>query len=158
MNEPGFPISRLRRLRRTTSLRSLFEETRLDPRDFIAPLFLVEGKSRPQPIESMPGHFRWSIDTVSKEVDVILEAGVNAVLLFGTSSKKDEVGALAADEEGLVPKTIRMLKKNYPSLSSSLTSAFAPIRLKVTADRLIKREMSITTRRCRCSQQRRSRT
>src|SRR5476649_270253 len=75
-------IRRPRRLRRTASLRALVEETVLRPADFIAPLFVVDGKGRPEAIASMPGVFRLNLSDLVKECRALWKLGVPAVALF----------------------------------------------------------------------------
>ena len=84
-------IHRPRRLRRTESIRSLVRETWLQPSDFILPLFVVEGKNQRQPIETMPGQHRFSVDEVVRECAQVYDLGIPAVNLFGYSSKKDNL-------------------------------------------------------------------
>ncbi len=105
---------RLRRLRRTETIRNMFAMDVPSRDRFIWPVFLVEGKGRKEAISSMPGQFRWSIDRLVKE----FPAGVKAVLLFGqTEGEKDEVGSGAADPGGVVQRAIPKLKRAFPELA-----------------------------------------
>ena len=79
----SFPETRLRRLRRTESLRRMVRETRLSRDDLILPLFVVEGSGVQEPVESMPGVFRRSVDLLVTEAKRVRDAGIPAVLLFG---------------------------------------------------------------------------
>lgn len=90
---------RLRRLRRNESIRSLVRETRISPSNLVMPYFVVSGRNKKEPIKSMPGIYRLSIDNLIKDVK-----GLNAVLLFGVK------------EKDVVPKAIKALRKEYPEL------------------------------------------
>jgi porphobilinogen synthase len=112
----AFPITRMRRLRRTKTLRSMVTETRLSPENFIAPFFVVEGKGKTEPIASMPGQFRLSADKVASECAGIFDLGVPAALLFGIPAKKDEKGSSAYDSDGVVQNAVRAIKKKVPDM------------------------------------------
>ena len=112
----GFPQLRLRRLRRSESLRSLVRETRIDIQDLIYPLFVVEGNKIKQEITSMPGIFRFSVDMLPGEVNEIAGLGIPAVILFGIPEHKDEVGSDAYNPEGVVQQAIRAIKESVPEL------------------------------------------
>ena len=84
----SYPITRMRRLRRTETLRAMVRETRLCRDDLILPLFAVEGTGIREPISSMPGVFRYSVDTLVSEAKRVRDAGVPAVMLFGIPSEK----------------------------------------------------------------------
>src|SRR5690606_16687376 len=107
---------RPRRLRRTASLRALVQETVLRPADLIAPLFVVEGKAPPEAIASMPGVSRLSVADVVKECRALAKLGVPAVALFPKldARLKDDEGSAALDEEGLVLRAVRAVKKAVP--------------------------------------------
>jgi porphobilinogen synthase len=105
----SFPARRLRRLRRTPALRRLARETRLSPADFIAPLFLVNGRGVRREIPSMPGVFHLSPDEAVKDARALAALGVSGVLVFGIPDRKDD-GAAAWDPEGPVPTTLRALR------------------------------------------------
>jgi len=109
---------RFRRLRRTASRRHLVEETILRPADFIAPLFVVEGKAPPDPIKSMPGVFRLNVTDLVKECRALHRLGVPAVALFPKldSKLKDELGTQALNEDALVLRAVRAVKKAVPGL------------------------------------------
>lgn len=109
---------RPRRLRRTAGIRALVAETLLRPEDFIAPLFVVEGKGAPEEISSMPGVFRLSIADLVKECRSLHKLGIRAVALFPKldSRLKDEVGTKALDEDALVLRAVRAVKKAVPEL------------------------------------------
>ncbi len=111
-----FPQVRLRRLRRTESLRALVRETRLEVSDLIYPMFVVEGKGIKEEISSMPGVFRFSPDRLSAEIKEINSLKIPAVLLFGIPSEKDDVGTQAYYKNGVVQQAIKVIKKTAPGL------------------------------------------
>ena len=112
----AFPIQRLRRLRQHESLRRMVRETTLSPADFIAPLFVVEGKNRREEIGSMPGQFRWSIDLLIKEAGEIHALGIPAIILFGIPAQKDERGSAGLDPNGIVQRAVKAVKEHVPEL------------------------------------------
>ncbi len=109
---------RPRRLRRTAALRLMVEETVLRPADFIAPLFVVDGKGRPEAIASMPGVFRLNLADLVKECRAIHKLGVPAVALFPKldAKLKDDEGTQALNEDTLVLRAVRAVKKAVPEL------------------------------------------
>jgi porphobilinogen synthase len=111
-----FPQTRLRRLRATRALRGLVRETRLDPGDFVYPMFVAHGVDRREPIESMPGVDRLSIAHAVAEAGGAAELGIPAVLLFGLPAGKDDEGSGAWDEEGIVQLATRAIKEAHPEL------------------------------------------
>jgi porphobilinogen synthase len=119
---------RPRRLRRTASLRALVEGTALRPQNFIAPLFVVEGKGRPEPIASMPGVFRRSIADLVKECRALTKLGVPAVALFPKldARLKDTEGSAALREDALVLRAVRAVKKAVPGLTVMTDIALDP--------------------------------
>jgi porphobilinogen synthase len=108
-----FPVTRLRRLRRTGALRSLVRETRLDLDDFVMPLFV--GRAT-EPNEALPAMGRWSVDEVGEEVDRLVAAGVRAVILFGIPEEKDDEGSGAWDDDGVIQRALRALRPRFPEL------------------------------------------
>jgi porphobilinogen synthase len=112
-----FPMTRMRRMRRTKALRSMVAETRLSPENLIAPLFVVDGKGLAQPISSMPGQFRFSPDKTAEHCAGLFEAGVPAVLLFGIPKKKDATGSAAWNAGGPVQNAVRAIKKRVPDMA-----------------------------------------
>jgi len=109
----GFPQRRLRRLRRTPALRRLVAETRLSPDDFIAPLFVREGITEPQPIASIPGVMQHTLGSLRAEVADLVGLGVPGVILFGVPEHKDEVGSGAWDPNGIVQVALRELRDTF---------------------------------------------
>jgi porphobilinogen synthase len=108
----NFPVTRLRRLRRTEAMRSLVRETHLNPGALIYPLFLCPGEGVRKPISSMPGVFNLSIDEAIKEAEECASLGIGGLLLFGLPAVKDEVASGAWSDDGIVQTTLRELKKN----------------------------------------------
>jgi porphobilinogen synthase len=109
------PVTRrLRRLRRTPSLRALIRETHLDPSHFVYPLFVCSGEAVRRPVESMPGVAQLSVDEIVREVEAAAADGVDAVLLFGIPSSKDAEGTSALDPEGPVPAAVRAIRRAVP--------------------------------------------
>ena len=112
----AFPATRMRRLRRTAALRGLVRETQLSPQQLIQPLFVVAGSDVREPVPSMPGVERFSINEVVAEATEVQAAGVPAVILFGIPATKDEQGSGAYDGEGVVQMALRALKEAHPDL------------------------------------------
>jgi len=101
-----------RRLRRTPALRGLVRETRLHPDMLVAPLFVRPGRGIREPIGSMPGQDRLSVDELEREAERLLRAGVRSVLLFGLPERKDEEGSGAWTDDGIVQSAIRALRRS----------------------------------------------
>jgi porphobilinogen synthase len=112
----AFPITRLRRLRRTEQLRSLVRETRLSPESFVYPMFVCPGEGVRNEVRSMPGVFNLSVDEAVKEARETYSLGVPAVILFGLPEKKDELATGAWADEGIVQQTARAIKREIPDL------------------------------------------
>ena len=106
----SFPQTRMRRLRRTESLRALVRETSVTPGDLIYPLFLCPGEGVRRPIGSMPGVFNLSIDEAVREAEEAARLGLGGLLLFGLPETKDEQGTGAYDDNGIVQRGLRALK------------------------------------------------
>jgi porphobilinogen synthase len=109
----AFPVTRLRRLRRTGALRSLVRETRLDLDDFVMPLFVGPAT---EPNEALPAMGRWAVEELGDEVERLAGAGVRAVLLFGIPDEKDDEGSGAWDDDGVVQRALRALRPRFPEL------------------------------------------
>ncbi len=110
----AFPITRLRRLRRSEPLRSMVRETRLTPENFVYPLFVCPGKNVRKEVRSMPGVFNLSVDEAVKEVREARSLGVPSVILFGLPENKDEVATGAWAEDGIVQQAARAIKGEVP--------------------------------------------
>jgi porphobilinogen synthase len=113
---PNFPVTRLRRLRKTAALRDMFRETSLSKKDFIYPLFVVEGEKVKKEISSMPENFQMSIDNILRECEELETLGINSVLLFGIPDAKDEIGSGAYAADGIIQKATRAVKKEFPEM------------------------------------------
>jgi porphobilinogen synthase len=111
-----FPIHRLRRLRRTEALRSLVRETRLHPAQFILPLFVCPGEGVRREIGAMPGNYQMSIDQLVEECVEVQALGIGGVILFGLPESKDDMATGAYDENGIVQRAIRAIRKETPKL------------------------------------------
>lgn len=112
----GWLCQRPRRLRRTAALREMVAETRLDPSQFIYPLFVVSGAGRCEEIEALPGQCRRSPDLLAAEAEQAWQEGVRSVLLFGLPDAKDPEGREAANPRGPAQEGVRALKRAFPEL------------------------------------------
>jgi porphobilinogen synthase len=106
----AFPANRLRRLRRTETLRSLVRETRFTPESLVYPLFICPGTGIRKEVRSMPGVFNLSVDEAVKEVRETRALGVSSIILFGLPEKKDEGATGAWAEDGIVQRAARAIK------------------------------------------------
>jgi porphobilinogen synthase len=111
-----FPVTRLRRFRRTAPLRSLVRETRLDSADLVFPLFVCPGEAVSEPLPGLVGISRRSVDELVAEAARVQALGVGAVLLFGIPEEKDDVGSGAYDDDGIVQRALRALRAEVPDL------------------------------------------
>lgn len=109
-------FSRTRRLRRNENIRSLVRETELSVNDFVYPIFIEEGENIETEIVSMPGIKRFSLDTVSKELDEVKALKIPAVLLFGIPTEKDDIGSETWNDDGIIQQAIKLIKRDYPEL------------------------------------------
>ncbi|MCR4301043.1 MAG: porphobilinogen synthase [Sulfuricaulis sp.] len=123
-----FPRVRMRRMRRDGFSRRLMRETRLSVDDLIQPVFVMEGKDRAEPIPSMPGISRVTVDRLLAQTEKLLKLGIPAIALFPVvpASKKDNKAGEAFNPKGLVPQTVRALKKNFPELGVITDVALDP--------------------------------
>ena len=123
-----FPTARMRRLRRHDFLRSLVRESTLSPTDLIYPVFILEGKERSEPVESMPGIDRLSIDLLTREAETLLELGIAAVALFPVTPPdvKSDDGREAWNPEGLAQRAVAALKENTPEMGVITDVALDP--------------------------------
>lgn len=114
----SYPDVRLRRYRRTPGLRRLFDQAYPGPERFLWPVFVVEGSNRAEPIASMPGQQRMSVDVLLREAEAVAKQGVGGLLLFGQvdGDDKDATGSAAYDERGAVQEAVRQLKREQPDL------------------------------------------
>jgi porphobilinogen synthase len=110
-----YPSLRLRRTRKYNWSRKLIQENNLSPNDLIYPIFLIEGKNRKQPIKSMPGVYRYSIDQLGMIINNIIKHKIPMVALFPSTpkNKKDRFGTEALNENNLVCRAIRFIKKRF---------------------------------------------
>jgi porphobilinogen synthase len=111
-----FPVHRKRRLRVSDSMRRMVRENRLDPAQFILPLFVCPGEGVRKPISSMPGNFQLSIDELVKECEGAHALGIGGVILFGIPDVKDEAATGAYADDGIVQQALRALRRALPKL------------------------------------------
>ena len=116
MSDVSFPTSRPRRLRRTASLRELVRETRVEPSDLIYPMFIDDRGPARQPIASMPGIDRLSVEAAVDEARAAFDEGIRAVLLFGLPASKDDRGSRADRPDGVIQRSLRALRGALPDL------------------------------------------
>ena len=102
---------RLRRLRYNKNVRDLFEDTHLRPQDLICPIFVCEGKNIKNEIKSMPGQYQVSVDQLTSICNKLLELNIKSVILFGVPNKKDDDGKVAQDDNGIVQRAVKEIKK-----------------------------------------------
>ena len=107
----SFPETRMRRLRRSESMRALVRETVLDPGDLIYPIFICPGEGVRRAVDSMPGVFNLSVDEAVREAEEAAGLGLGGLLLFGLPEAKDVPGSGAWDENGIVQQGLRALIK-----------------------------------------------
>jgi porphobilinogen synthase len=111
-----FPTERLRRLRTSPAMRRLVAETRLDPGQFVYPMFAVHGRGVRERIAAMPGNYRWSVDLLGEEARRAARLGISGILLFGIPAAKDEVGSEAYAQDGIAQQAVRAAKDAAPDL------------------------------------------
>lgn len=114
----GYPERRMRRLRQTPRIRQMLEMELPGPGRFLWPVFVVAGRGVKQPIEAMPGQFRYSPDTLLEALAPVTEMGIGGILVFGVipDGRKDETGQPAYDPAGVVPQTVRLVRERFPDL------------------------------------------
>ncbi len=110
-------MDRMRRLRKTENIRRMVRENHVRRDELIYPIFVTEGENICNPIPSMPGICKHSIDRLPQELDRVAAAGVSAVLLFGIPVHKDELGSGAYDENGITQRAIRLIKESYSDIT-----------------------------------------
>ena len=111
-----FPQLRPRRLRKNENIRRMVRETNLSVDDLIYPLFVVEGEGIKEEIVSMPGQYRYSIDTLINEVKEVKDLGIPAIILFGIPEHKDELGSDSFSDKGIIQRAIRAIKEKVPEI------------------------------------------
>jgi porphobilinogen synthase len=116
MLESEKPGARLRRLRRSESIRRLVKETDLRTSNLIAPVFVRYGEKVVEPIEAIPGINRYSADQLGSYVGKLWNAGIRTVLLFGIPASKDELGSQAYSSDGIAPSAIAEIKRSVPAI------------------------------------------
>lgn len=109
-------MERGRRLRSSINMRSLVRENHVRVDELIYPIFVVEGKDKINPVESMPGICQYSLDHVLEEVDRAMALGINCLLLFGIPLHKDAVGSGSYASDGIIPRAIEVIKNAYPDM------------------------------------------
>ena len=109
----NYPKTRLRRLRYNRNIRNMFEDITVNKSDLIQPIFLVEGKNIKKEIKSLRGQFQLSIDNALDFCKSLINEGVNSIILFGVSSKKDDTGEISCSIESIVPKAIKEIKNKF---------------------------------------------
>ena len=107
---------RFRRLRRDERIRAVMQETRLHPKDFIYPIFVIEGENVRNPVDSMPGVFQYSIDCLDEILDRVKEARIGGVMLFGIPACKDPPGSQAYARDGVTQRAVRHIREKYPEI------------------------------------------
>lgn len=128
MNVGKFPGTRLRRLRQEGWIRDMVQETRLTPSNFIWPMFVIDGKNQIEPISSMPGIDRFSVDLAVEQAKRAFDAGIPVIALFPkTDAKvKNEQGSEALNENNLVCQAVRAIKKALPKMGVMCDVALDP--------------------------------
>lgn len=113
-----FPYQRPRRLRTSSAIRDLVAEHDLKPADFIAPVFVIEGKNKKEEIPSMPDYYRYTLDFLMDEIGELKEVGIRSVLVFVKvpDGKKDNKGTEALNPGGLMQQSVRAIKENFPDM------------------------------------------
>ena len=109
-------IYRPRRLRTSETLRKMVRETRMDPASLIYPMFIMDGENKKEEIPSLPGQFRYTVDRMDEEMENLLKAGVNNVMLFGIPEIKDELGSQAYDDDGIIQRGLRRARERFPEM------------------------------------------
>jgi porphobilinogen synthase len=119
--ESHFPSVRLRRLRTTPAVRDLLQETRLSSSDLVAPIFVQEGLVKPESVRSMPDVRRLPLSDLVDEVEEIFSLGIKAVILFGLPSAKDEQASSAFDKNGVVQRSVSLIRKHFGNKLAIIT-------------------------------------
>ncbi|HIJ54749.1 MAG TPA: porphobilinogen synthase [Deltaproteobacteria bacterium] len=111
-----FPDYRPRRLRQNEGFRRMIRETLLTVDDLILPLFVIDGKNIANPIESMPGHYQYSIDNLIQQTQKAADLGIPSVMIFGIPDKKDSLASRAYAKDGIVQRAVSAIKPKFPEL------------------------------------------
>lgn len=109
-------MERMRRLRLSKAIRDMVEETRVNKKDLIYPIFVAEGENIKTPVDSMPGVYQYSIDNLDPILKEINDSKISGLLIFGVPKHKDEVGSSAYDDNGITQNAIRYIKSKYPNM------------------------------------------
>lgn len=109
-------MERMRRLRQLKAIRDMVEETRVNKKDLIYPIFVAEGENIKTPVDSMPGVYQYSIDNLDPILKEINDSKISGLLIFGVPKHKDEVGSSAYDDNGITQNAIRYIKSKYPNM------------------------------------------
>jgi porphobilinogen synthase len=112
----GFPVQRMRRLRKNETIRSMVRETGVSANDFIYPLFVVHGSGIRNEIQALPGNFHMSVDALVEEAKRIHDLGIPAILLFGLPEIKDDIASEAYAPDGIVQRAVRAVKAEVPGM------------------------------------------
>ena len=107
---------RFRRLRRDERIRSMMQETRLHPKNFIYPVFVTEGEKIKNPVASMPGVFQYSVDRLDEILEQVKEAAIGGIMLFGIPQHKDPQGSQAYARDGVTQRAVRHIREKYPAI------------------------------------------
>ncbi|MDX1836581.1 porphobilinogen synthase [Legionella taurinensis] len=117
MTTPAYHLPlRLKRLRKTPAVRDMLQETRLHPRQFIAPLFISETLPQKKEIKSMPGQFQLPLHALTEELDSLSALGLPAVLLFGLPAHKDARGSDSLKDDGIIQRAVQSIKQSHPDM------------------------------------------
>jgi porphobilinogen synthase len=111
-----FPITRMRRLRKSPIVRDLLQETEISLNDLIYPMFVIEGANLKNPVPSMPEVFQYSPENLPFEIENVIKKGIKAIILFGIPKDKDSLGSGAYAQEGIIQKAVYEIKKAFPEL------------------------------------------
>ena len=124
----SFPKTRLRRLRKSKWIRNLVSESNISNNDLILPIFIREGKNKIEPIKSMPGINRYSVDKLSKILDQVKKYNIPMISLFPNTpdKKKDVLGSEALNPNNLICRSLRFIKKNFPNIGVMCDVALDP--------------------------------
>lgn len=112
----GFPTTRLRRLRNNPQIRRLVRDVHLSANNLVLPLFVHAGNRIRRPIDSLPGHFQWSVDQLDEIVRSAVESRLGGVILFGIPEHKDATGSDSTSDGGIVQQAVREIKRIAPDL------------------------------------------